>query len=100
MYWVYIITNKNNTTLYTGVTNNIHRRMHEHRNGCGSTFAARYKLRKLVYLHEADNPYDAIRWEKIIKGWKREKKTKLITDFNPNWRDVLLDPEPGLFEES
>jgi len=90
MYYVYIITNKRNTVLYTGVTNNLIRRMYEHRNELLDGFSKRYHLHKLVYFDTTTDIKEAIAMEKKIKGWVRAKKENLIEDQNPNWEDLSL----------
>lgn len=87
-YYVYILTNKTNKVLYTGVTNNIPRRIHEHKSGIIEGFTKKYKTKKLVYVEDFDNPNDAISAEKKIKGWLRIKKIKLIESMNPQWNDL------------
>ena len=87
-YYVYIITNKHNTVLYIGVTNDIVRRIYEHKNGLLDGFSKKYNLYKLVYLEEYNNVNDAISREKQLKGWKRERKNKLIESINPNWIEL------------
>ncbi|MBS3763332.1 MAG: GIY-YIG nuclease family protein [Planctomycetes bacterium] len=86
--WVYIMTNKSNTTIYTGVTNSLHRRVHEHRTGKGSSFIKRYKIRKLVYYEFYEKPQRAIEREKQIKGGSRKTKIQLIETVNPQWEDL------------
>jgi len=89
-YYVYIMTNASRT-LYTGVTNDLQRRVYEHRCGKGSVFTKKYRITRLVY-HEAYNDVrNAIAREKQIKGWCRSKKVALIESQNPEWRDVSLD---------
>ena len=83
--FVYILTNKNKTTLYTGVTNNLSRRITEHKSGDGSTFTKKYGLEFLVYFEEFSDVVNAITREKQLKGWTRLKKNKLIESKNPNW---------------
>ncbi|HEX5429534.1 MAG TPA: GIY-YIG nuclease family protein [Patescibacteria group bacterium] len=83
-YYVYIATNFKNTVLYTGVTNNIVRRMYEHKNKMTQGFTKKYNVNKLVYLQEFENINDAISAEKIIKGWLRIKKINL----NPEFKDL------------
>lgn len=90
-YYVYILTNKSNKVLYTGITNNISRRVWEHKNKMIPGFTNKYNVDKLVYLEEFNNPIDAINAEKKIKGWLRIKKIKLIESGNPNWKE-LGDP--------
>ena len=86
-YFTYILTNKYKTVLYTGVTNNLKRRLFEHLEdsvGEKKTFAGKYKAINLVYYERHQNIEDAIKREKQIKGWLRQKKIDLITEFNPN----------------
>ena len=87
-YWVYIATNKSNT-LYTGVTNNLSRRMYEHRHKIINGFTAKYNINKLIYFQEFNTPEEAIAAEKKIKGWTRKKKIQLIKSINPTFRDLL-----------
>lgn len=91
MYYVYILTNQKNTTLYIGVTNNIARRITEHKNNVVAGFTAKYNLHKLVYVEQFNDAYSAISREKQLKGWKRIKKDNLINQFNPQWQDVSND---------
>lgn len=88
MYYVYILTNKSNTVLYTGVTNNIQRRMHEHKNKLIPGFTSKYNLSKLIYIETFNTALEAISAEKKIKGWVRLKKIKLIEQKNPSWQDL------------
>ena len=90
MYWVYIITNKHHTTLYVGVTGFIHHRIAQHKSMSKPGFSQRYRLTKLVYLEEAEDPYSAIQREKQIKRWRRDKKVRLIESMNPEWRDIPI----------
>ena len=92
MYYVYILTNKNNTVLYTGVTNDLCRRLYEHKNHLNDGFTKRYNLEKLVYFENFTNIKDAIIREKTIKGWTRAKKNVLIDSLNPQWKDLSLQP--------
>jgi putative endonuclease len=87
VYFVYIMTNRSKT-LYTGVTNNLVRRVREHKLGAGSDFAARYKLDRLAYFERFEDVRNAIEREKQIKGWLRMKKIALIVSINPAWRDL------------
>ncbi|MDI1472878.1 MAG: GIY-YIG nuclease family protein [Thermodesulfovibrio sp.] len=87
-YYVYIMTNKYNTVLYTGVTNDLVRRVYEHKNKLVEGFTAKYNLTKLVYYEVFNDIKEAINREKQIKGWKREKKEDLIKEFNPMWKDL------------
>ena len=85
-YFTYILTNKHKTVLYTGVTNNLKRRLQEHVQGINKSFTYRYNIHFLLWYQEFNWIQDAIEREKEIKGWRREKKDKLITDFNPEWK--------------
>jgi putative endonuclease len=89
-YHVYVMTNKKNGTLYIGVTNNLHRRVFEHRQVDPSTFAGKYGLTKLIYAVEFSEVTEAISWEKIIKRWTRARKLELIEASNPDWSEVLI----------
>ncbi len=88
-YYVYILTNMNNTVLYTGVTNDLYRRVGQHRGGKGSKFTARYNAMKLVYYETYGDVYDAIAREKQIKGGSRQDKIDLVKGLNPDWEDLL-----------
>ena len=89
-YYVYIATNKNNRVLYTGVTDNIHRRMFEHENQVHPNgFTARYNVNKLVYIESTKYINNAIAREKEIKGWTRSKKLELIKSLNPEFNNLL-----------
>ena len=87
-YYVYIATNKANTVLYTGVTNNLARRIYEHKKASISSFSSKYKVVKLVYYEVFEDINEAIRREKQIKGGSRKKKIDLITKFNPLFNDL------------
>lgn len=87
-YCVYIMTNRHNTVLYTGVTNDLKRRGWEHKEGLGSIFASRYRVTKLVYYEVYENVNRAIAREKQIKGGSRQKKIDLVNSLNPEWRDL------------
>ena len=87
-YYVYILTNKRNTVLYTGVTNDLQRRVYEHREKLISGFTKKYKVYKLVYYEETESIEAAILREKQIKGGSRQKKIDLIVRMNPQWRDL------------
>ncbi|OZC03294.1 GIY-YIG nuclease family protein [Rubricoccus marinus] len=89
--WVYILANRYDTVLYVGVTNDIERRLFEHRSG-RSGFTSRYRVTKLVYAEEHRWARDAIAREKEIKGWRRAKKLALVQRENPDLRD-LSPPE-------
>jgi len=93
IYFVYIMTNLHNTTLYTGITNNLFRRVQEHKQGEGGKFSRRYKMKKLVYFETHGNVRTAIAREKQIKGGSRMKKAELISTLNPDWLDLTLEGE-------
>ena len=86
--YVYILTNKNNTTLYIGVTSDLAKRIYEHKNKLVDGFSKKYNLDKLVYFEGTDNIESAIQREKYLKGKSRQFKDKLINDFNPEWKDL------------
>ncbi len=87
-YHVYIMTNPKNSVLYVGVTNDLARRVFEHKCGVGARFTSRYNTVKLVYYEEFDSVEAAIAREKQIKGGSRQDKIDLITAFNKTWRDL------------
>jgi len=87
MHFVYIMTNRSKT-LYTGVTNNLMRRVREHKTGTGSRFTTKYKLDRLVYFERFEDVHNAIEREKTIKGWLRIKKIALVVSTNPAWKDL------------
>jgi putative endonuclease len=87
-YYVYILTNKHNKVLYTGVTNNLQRRVYEHREKLIEGFTKKYNVDKLVYYEETESSEAAILREKQIKGGSRQKKLDLIEGMNPGWRDL------------
>ncbi len=89
-YYVYILTTINNTALYIGVTNNLERRTIEHKSELQDGFSKRYKTCKLVYYEVTGDVKAAIAREKQLKGWRREKKLKLIENFNPTWDDLFM----------
>ena len=99
-YYVYVMTNKSRT-LYTGITNNLERRVYEHKNKLIEGFTKKYNITKLVYYEISNDVEAAIAREKQIKGWLRRKKIALIESVNPQWkdlskgwfRDVTLNPE-------
>ena len=86
-YYVYILSNEART-LYIGVTNNLERRLHEHKNKLINGFTKKYNLTKLVYYETTTNVWDAIAREKQLKGWVRIKKIILIEECNPGWDDL------------
>ena len=87
-YYLYIITNKKDGVLYIGVTNNLERRIFEHKNKLIKGFSSRYNLNKLIYFETFQSINEAIIREKNMKKWKREWKTKVIVEKNPNWNDL------------
>lgn len=87
MYYVYILTTKENTTLYIGVTNDLKRRVFEHRKGQIAGFTKKYNVHKLVYFEEYSEINAAIAREKQLKRWIRAKKIALIETKNPYWND-------------
>jgi putative endonuclease len=86
-YYVYIMTNRS-MTLYTGVTNNLERRVYEHKHKLLDGFTKKYNIARLVYYEATDDVQWAIAREKQIKGWLRRKKVALIESVNPEWRDL------------
>ena len=87
-YCVYIMTNIHNTVLYTGVTNNLQRRVVEHKSGKGGKFTSKYNVTKLVYYECGDDVNAAIFREKQIKAGSRKKKIDLVNSINPEWKDL------------
>jgi len=87
-YYVYIISNKHHTTFYVGVTNDIKRRMLEHKAGIGSSFSKKYNLTELLYYEKHDNINVAISYEKNLKNWHRQWKINLIKKVNPEMKDI------------
>ena len=86
-YYVYILTNDRNTRFYIGVTNNLSRRVYEHKNELLDGFTKLYHIHKLVYFEACHDVDDAIRREKQLKTWRREKKIALIERMTPRWKD-------------
>ena len=87
-YYVYLISNKNNTTIYTGITSDLKRRIWEHKNKITKGFSSKYNLYKLLYYEIYNDPENAIIREKQIKSGSREKKIRLIESMNPKWVDL------------
>lgn len=87
-YYVYIITNFTNTTLYIGITNNLARRIYEHKNKLVKGFSGKYNLNKLIYYEETNDIYSAITREKQLKNWHRDWKINLIKNKNPDFQDL------------
>jgi len=90
-YYVYIVTNGWNKVLYTGMTNDLERRVYEHKHKLAEGFTSRYNATDLVYYEVCDDVFSVIAREKQIKGWTRKKKIALIESMNPEWRDLSLD---------
>ena len=88
-YYVYILTNKKHSVLYTGVTGNLYERIQRHKAGHGSKFTTLYNVKKLVYVEVLTTPDDAISREKQIKAGSRQDKIDLINEVNPEWNDLL-----------
>lgn len=84
------MTNKTNTVIYTGITNNLLRRIYEHKHKLTGTFTAKYKITKLVYYETFNSPVEAINREKQIKAGSRNKKEELIKSLNPGYEDLFL----------
>ncbi|KRC82022.1 GIY-YIG nuclease family protein [Sphingomonas sp. Root241] len=89
--YIYIVTNRKNGALYTGVTADIAQRIMQHREGTGSRFAAEHEILRLVYVEFHERIEDAIIREKRIKKWNRAWKVALIEESNPGWRDLWFD---------
>jgi putative endonuclease len=90
-FWIYILASRRNGTLYVGVTNDLIRRVYEHREGLIRGFTKRYGVKMLVYYERHDTAYAAIQREKNIKHWPRAWKFNLIHSMNPDWRDLFDD---------
>ena len=91
--YVYILASRRNGTLYTGVTNDIVRRIAEHKAGLVPGFTQKYNVKMLVWVEEFQNDTDALRREKQLKNWHRAWKIALIEETNPEWRDLSNDAE-------
>ena len=90
-YYVYILSSKRNGTLYIGMTNNLRRRVEEHKQGLIPGFTQKYKVNLLVYFEEYNDPRDAIAREKQLKWWRRKWKLELIESINPEWKDLTAE---------
>ena len=88
MYYVYILTNWDDSVLYIGVTSNLTKRLYEHRNHLADGFTKRYNVHKLVYFEQTTDVNSAIAREKQLKGWTRKKKIDMISKTNPEWIDL------------
>tara|TARA_B100000315_G_scaffold29647_1_gene25200 strand:- start:26493 stop:26789 length:297 start_codon:yes stop_codon:yes gene_type:complete len=92
-YYVYLLTNWNNKVMYVGVTNNLMRRIYEHKNKLVKGFTKKYNVNKLVYFEETNDVIAALEREKEIKKWRREKKNQLVHQINPTWKDLAMEWE-------
>ena len=90
-YFVYILASKKNGVLYIGVTNDLIKRVYEHKQGFVSSFTKKYKVYRLVYYEMGQDSYAAITREKQLKKWNRAWKIELIEKMNPEWKDLYLD---------
>ncbi len=90
-FYVYILTNKVNTTFYIGITNDIERRIYEHKYKQNEGFSSKYNLNKLVYYEEFNSSFDAINRGKQLKNWHRDWKIKLIKEQNPLLKDISIE---------
>jgi putative endonuclease len=88
-YYVYILTNVKRNVMYVGVTNDLERRIYEHRDGKGGAFTKQYRVNTLVYVESHEQISDAIAREKEIKAWRRSKKDALVETINETWADLL-----------
>jgi len=94
-YYVYILTTSRHSVFYTGLTNNLVRRIYEHRNNLVDGFTKRYKIHKLVYFEQYLDVHTAIEREKQVKDYRREKKKALINIINPKWADLYFKISQG-----
>ena len=92
-YYVYILTNKTNSVIYIGITNNLLRRLYEHKNKLLKGFTKKYNVNKLVYFEQTSDINEAIKREKILKKWNREWKIELIKKQNPEFKDLSSEWE-------
>jgi putative endonuclease len=90
-YYVYILASKRNGTLYIGVTNDLQRRIYEHKNNLLEGFSKKYSIHYLVYFEDINDVNSALQREKQFKRWTRKWKLELIEKFNPDWRDLADD---------
>ena len=90
-YYTYILTNWNNKVMYIGMTNNLERRLYEHRHHLADSFTSQYNVNKLVYYESTTDVNAAIAREKQLKSWRREKKNALVETTNPTWQDLSKD---------
>ena len=87
-YYIYMMTNYTNKVLYIGVTNDLERRVREHKSGLIPGFTQKYNCKKLVYYESFSDIEQAIRREKLLKEYRREKKNQLVESINPDWKDL------------
>ena len=92
-YWIYILTNWNDKVMYIGMTNNLERRVYEHKHKLVDGFTKKYNINKLVYYEQGADVHAAIAREKEIKKWRRDKKNQLVMTMNPEWKDLSLEWE-------
>ncbi|MGY1520981.1 GIY-YIG nuclease family protein [Luteimonas sp. A482] len=90
-YFVYILTNRSRKVMYIGMTNDLGRRLHEHRTHAVAGFTAKYRVETLVSFEETFDVLAALEREKQLKKWRREKKNALVASMNPQWRDLGVD---------
>ncbi len=90
-FYVYLLTNWNNNVMYVGVTNDLQRRLYEHKDKLVKGFTEKYKVDKLVYFEETGDVTSALAREKEIKKWRREKKNNLVLGLNPEWKDLSVE---------
>ena len=87
-YYGYIMTNRYNNVMYIGITNDLKRRVYEHKTGVFEGFTKKYDVHKLVYFEKCHEVTDAIKREKQLKSWRREKKNALVEEVNPDWKEL------------
>ena len=90
-YYVYLLTNWNNQVMYVGITNNLERRIYEHKEKIVKGFTKKYNVNKLVYYEQTSDVVEALNREKEIKKWRRDKKNRLVFNTNPLWQDLSKD---------
>jgi putative endonuclease len=98
MYYVYILTNQTDKVMYIGVTNDLQRRIYEHKNELIEGFTKRYHVHKLVYYEGYQDVKEAIAREKTLKGFLRVRKNELVQTLNPTWMDLANELFPNVFE--
>ena len=91
IYYIYLLTNWNNKVMYVGITNDLERRIYEHKEKVVKGFTEKYNVTKLVYYEQTSDIVAALNREKEIKKWRREKKDRLVKNTNPQWRDLSKD---------